>query len=82
MNSQNVELKRMGSYIGKYRIENLIAAGTFGKVYLVTHNNKKYAIKEMIEPTKISHKLQMENEINVLAGMNHTNIVKLYEVIR
>ena len=48
MNSQNVELKRMGSYIGKYRIENLIAAGTFGKVYLVTHNNKKYAIKEMI----------------------------------
>lgn len=36
----------------------------------------------MAEPTKLSHKLQMENEIKVLADMNHDNIVKLYEVIR
>ena len=76
------ENKKMGSNIGKYRVEYLIAAGTFGKVYLSTFNGRNYAIKEMAEPSKLSHRVQMENEIKVLADMNHNNIVRLYEVIK
>jgi NIMA (never in mitosis gene a)-related kinase len=82
MEVRNTELRKMGSYISKYRVENLIAAGTFGRVYLATLNGKRYAIKEMAEPVKASHRSQMENEIKVLADLNHDNIVKLYEVIR
>ena len=36
----------------------------------------------MVEPSKLSHKVQIENEIKVLADMNHNNIVRLYEVIK
>jgi predicted Ser/Thr protein kinase len=45
MEVRNIELRKMGTFISKYRVENLIAAGTFGKVYLATLNGKKYAIK-------------------------------------
>jgi serine/threonine protein kinase len=82
MDPNPLPLRAPGSTIGRYHVDSLIAAGTFGKVYLATLHSKHYAIKEMSEPSKISHKMQMENEIKVLADMHHNHIVKLYEVIR
>lgn len=61
MSGYNHEMQKIGTYISKYRIEYLIAAGTFGKVYLASYSLKKYAIKEMLEPTKPLPKHQMEN---------------------
>jgi hypothetical protein len=48
MEVHNTEHRKAGTYISRYRVENLIASGTFGKVYLSILNGKKYAIKEMI----------------------------------
>ena len=45
MNYLNPELQKIGSLVGKYRIEYLIAGGSFGKVYMASNSNRKYAIK-------------------------------------
>ena len=83
-------------YEKKYDIENFskiydgfipieLGNGSFGRVYLVTHNitEKKYALKVMNK-----HKLMQTygtcqliyNEIGIHSKLNHPNIIKLYNV--
>lgn len=61
-----------------------IGAGTFGEVYLTSKKGsenklatKKISKKYMSNP---KYKKYIENEINILKGVSHSNIIKLYEV--
>lgn len=67
-----------------YEIEKIIGKGETGKVYLATHKLtcKKVAIKT-IEKTTIKNYKTMQrifNEIDILASLNHENIVQLLEI--
>ena len=79
MNSKSKELLK------EYKIEGIIAQGTFGKVKLGLHKKtkEKVAIK-IIEKSKIkdkNDKRRINLEIKILKNTFHYNIIKLYEVI-
>ena len=67
-----------------YKIEDLAGKGSYGKVYLATHklSDKKVAIK-VSEKTNIRSMVAQERifeEANLLATLNHPNVIKLYEL--
>ena len=67
-----------------YKIKELVGKGRYGKVYLATHKltDKNVAIK-MSEKTNIKCMTAMQRifeEANLLASLNHPNVIKLYEI--
>jgi hypothetical protein len=67
-----------------YDIEKMIGKGNFGKVYECTHKltGEKVAIK-CIEKTTVKNFKKMQkifNEIDILSGIDHKNIIQLYEI--
>jgi len=69
----------------KYRIQNILGSGGYGKVYLLeeTSGKSKWAGKFIkIDPQKNKEKqhAMIVNEIKALRRVNHPNIVKLHEV--
>jgi serine/threonine protein kinase len=70
--------------VGKYKLENTIGTGTFGKVKLATNTvtNEKVAIKIM-DKTRLVVKEDMNRiirEMNYLKSLDHPNIIKVIEV--
>lgn len=77
-------LKDFKTKMDFYHIEKLIGKGTYGKVYESTHKltGKKVAIK-CIEKTTVKNFKKMQkifNEIDILSGLTHRNIIKLFEI--
>ena len=74
----------VGQSIGHYRIESLIGVGGMGEVYLATDINagRKAALKLL--PTHLirdpERLKRFQQEARVVAGLNHPNIVTVYEV--
>ena len=68
--------------VGRYRIEEYISKGSFGKVYKASKNGQFFAIKQIPQPENPEDKKSLNIEINSLIKLNHPNIVKLYEVLQ
>ena len=67
-----------------YKIKEMVGKGRYGKVYLATHrlSDKNVAIK-VSEKTDIKCLTAMQRifeEANLLASLNHPNVIKLYEI--
>ena len=63
----------------------LIEKASFSQVYLYENQatNEKYALKKIEKENEKKEpqlKAYIENEINILKGINHPNLLKLYEV--
>ncbi|MEU0504912.1 serine/threonine-protein kinase [Nocardia sp. NPDC005998] len=71
-----------GTIIGGYRIEKQIGAGGMGTVYLARHPSlpRKDAIKVLGAQHTSDHEFRtrFEREANVAAGLDHPNIVAVY----
>ncbi|KAG9143427.1 hypothetical protein Leryth_022993 [Lithospermum erythrorhizon] len=71
---------------GKYELGKLLGCGAFAKVYHARDliNGQSVAIK-IINKSKISHNATLmcniKREISIMRGLNHPNIVKLFEVL-
>jgi tRNA A-37 threonylcarbamoyl transferase component Bud32 len=70
--------------IGKYRITDILGKGGYGIVYKGLHAdlNRPVAIKMMkhdlaMDPEFITN---FRNEAKTIAGMNHENIIKVYDI--
>mmetsp|Transcript_7663 Transcript_7663/g.10580 ORF Transcript_7663/g.10580 Transcript_7663/m.10580 type:complete len:745 (-) Transcript_7663:71-2305(-) len=83
------EAKEKGFAVGPYYCkgrENLIGTGSFAEVYLGfnTQTNEKVAIKvvDVKRLTKGNQKLTqyLGSEIQIMKGLDHENIVRLYDV--
>lgn len=70
----------MQKKVGNYTIDEHIASGTFGKVYIGVHEptNEKVAIKII---KKKEHKVDVRREYDLMMKIHHPFIVTLYEVI-
>ncbi|OHS97162.1 CAMK family protein kinase [Tritrichomonas foetus] len=72
-------------YIGKYKVEDVIGAGSFSVVFLVkdTKRNNYYAMKAINRKQVESYQAltQLEQEIRILETVKHPNIIELIEVI-
>lgn len=72
--------------VGKYKIDQLLGSGSFGKVYQCTDTDthQLYAIKvislDLIRENKLE--LQLKKEFTLLKKLNHENIIKLTETLR
>jgi len=66
----------------------LLGSGTFGRVTLVQDNAAKekpvYALKTMLKSEIVAHKQQANviNERNIMAQLNHTFILRLYQTFK
>ena len=61
-----------------------IGKGSFSTIYKCRHNitNKIYALKEItIDKNKNKKKLSIKKEFEIMRKLNHTNIVKIHDVI-
>ncbi|XP_041657349.1 MAP/microtubule affinity-regulating kinase 4 isoform X3 [Cheilinus undulatus] len=71
-------------HIGNYRLLKTIGKGNFAKVKLARHilTGKEVAIKiidkTQLNPTSLQ---KLFREVRIMKGLNHPNIVKLFEVI-
>lgn len=83
------EAKEKGFAVGQYYCkgrDSLIGTGSFAEVYLGvnTNTNEKVAIKvvDVKRLTKGNQKLTqyLGSEIQIMKGLEHENIVKLYDV--
>ena len=77
-NSQNSH-----SFVDVYRVGNCLGTGTFGEVRLVTHKvtGMERAVKIFRKVNYVNKVSQakLRNEIDILRGLDHPNIVKMYE---
>ena len=67
-----------------YKLGEVLGQGSFGKVYKCrsTVTNQDYAIKIVTKESlnhPVLHKL-MRQELEVLANVNHPNIMRIYEL--
>ncbi|KAK2510683.1 hypothetical protein Q9233_017514 [Columba guinea] len=71
-------------HIGNYRLLRTIGKGNFAKVKLARHilTGREVAIKiidkTQLNPTSLQ---KLFREVRIMKGLNHPNIVKLFEVI-
>jgi MAP/microtubule affinity-regulating kinase len=71
-------------HIGKYRFSKTIGKGNFAKVKLARHipTSREVAIKiidkAQLNPTSLQ---KLFREVKIMKGLDHPNIVKLFEVI-
>ena len=74
----------VGQSIGHYRIESLIGVGGMGEVYLATDINARRRAALKLLPTHLIRDAErlkrFQQEARVVAGLNHPNIVTVYEV--
>ena len=74
----------VGQSIGHYRIESLIGVGGMGEVYLATDINAGRQAALKLLPTHLIRDAErlkrFQQEARVVAGLNHPNIVTVYEV--
>ena len=74
--------KHEGTLRDIYKIGKVLGGGAFGEVRLCTHRvtNEKRAVKVLKKENMDEAEMAtMLNEINILKGIDHTNIVKIYE---
>lgn len=57
--------------------EEIIAGGTFAKVYKATYKNQSVVIKKALSEYDSQSKKNLENEAEVLQKLDHPNIIKL-----
>ncbi|WP_237055522.1 serine/threonine-protein kinase [Microbulbifer sediminum] len=70
--------------IGRYRITGQLGAGGMGVVYLAIddHLQRRVAIKRLIRnPSSDTAHLRIRQEAKLLAQLNHSNIVQIYDVV-
>tara|TARA_B100001564_G_scaffold341926_1_gene337114 strand:+ start:3770 stop:4906 length:1137 start_codon:yes stop_codon:yes gene_type:complete len=72
-------------YIENYVYEDdYIGRGTFSKVYIgyiKDKPDKKYAIKKIYRKSDIKYVKYLNLEIEIMAKLNHKNIIKMYDTI-
>lgn len=71
-------------YIGRYRVTGRLGSGGMGVVYLATDErlHRCVAIKRLHKnPTSSSAHLRIRQEALLLAQLNHSNIVQIYDVV-
>ncbi|KAF1748004.1 hypothetical protein GCK72_024471 [Caenorhabditis remanei] len=62
-----------------YRVENVIAKGGFGTVFLATNNKgKQVAVKIMLSHDAAATK-DIDNEIEMMKKLQHENIIQLFD---
>ncbi|KAI6215631.1 Protein kinase domain-containing protein [Aphelenchoides besseyi] len=79
--SRNLRAEKIGSY----RIGNKLGSGNFAKVRAATHEvaKTKVAIKDIdIQPLDAENLTKVKREVQILQGLSHPHIIKLYEIIR
>src|SRR5438477_1566249 len=74
----------IGRTIGHYRIEQRIGAGGMGEVYLASDMNVDRSAALKVLPAHLTEDAQrlrrFEREARAIAGLNHPNIMTIYEV--
>ncbi|WP_444889390.1 protein kinase domain-containing protein [Microbulbifer sp. DLAB2-AA] len=79
-----VALEKTEVYQGRYRVERTLGAGGMGVVYLAedVKLGRKVAIKQLrSDMTGNSAEARFRSEAQLLARLNHPNIVRLYDVL-
>lgn len=82
INQQQFVTKQEGTLRDIYKIGKVLGEGAYGEVRLVTHRDSKekrackVLKKEKLDKEEIQ---KLSNEIRVLKGLDHPNIVKIYE---
>ncbi|WP_444934198.1 protein kinase domain-containing protein [Microbulbifer sp. JTAC008] len=79
-----VALEKTEEYQGRYRVERTLGAGGMGVVYLAEDIKlgRKVAIKQLrSDMTGNSAEARFRSEAQLLARLNHPNIVRLYDVL-
>ncbi len=74
----------IGETIGHYRILRRIGAGSMGEVYLATDINVRRNAAVKVLPPHLTGNIQrlrrFEQEARAIAGLNHPNVMTIYEV--
>ena len=72
--------KVAGTPLEKYEIVKTLGEGSYGKVFLVKHRESKL-IRAMKEITRDedTNEADIQNEINILKGLDNPHIIKIYE---
>ncbi|MFC4878188.1 protein kinase domain-containing protein [Microbulbifer halophilus] len=71
-------------HIGRYQVTRRLGSGGMGVVYLATDEklDREVAIKRLLKnPTSDAAPLRIRKEALLLAQLNHTNIVQIYDVV-
>jgi len=65
----------------KYFILKKLGSGSFGTVYLVKNSKgKKFALKILDKSNNACTVKRIVNEFNIIRGLNHPNIIKVYDI--
>ena len=71
-------------YIGRYKVTGRLGSGGMGVVYVATDErlHRRVAIKRLLKnPSSSSAHLRIRKEALLLAQLNHSNIVQIYDVV-
>src|SRR5437764_1061920 len=75
----------MGRTIGHYKISKRIGSGGMGEVYLATDMNVGRTAALKVLPARLGDNVErlrrFEREARDVAGLNHPNIMTIYEVV-